>query len=408
LSQFRNRFLLIALVFIVGIGFFLYMLIKTRVVIKEVELRRKTEEALRSSEAQYRLLADHMKDQIWTMDMNLKPTYISPSVEKYRGFTFEEVVQLPIDKHLTAESFQQAMDFFSIEMPTALADKTYRLNRTLELEFFRKDGSTMWVECKFSFIRDEKENPVSILAEGRDITERRKSAEMLRQSEQNYRLLFENAGEGILIAQGDTIKFSNPSLADILEYPSDVINTKPFSSFIHPDDIAMIVDRHTRRMRGEPTETGYDFRILTAKGTEKWLHIISRLILWDGKPASLSFVMDVTERKNAEKALQESEEKHRLLIENIHDIIYTMNTDGIFIFVSAAWTDLLGHHVSEVEGKSFQQFVHPDDSEVCMTSKVSRIVSGILTDHGAGIHPVEFRSRTKRVRFSGLKVLPGT
>ena len=147
--------------------------------------RRRTEEALKQSESRYRLLADNMKDHVWLMDLNLKPTYISPSVETSRGYTFEEVAQLPLDKHLTAASLQSAMEFFSVEMPKALADTTYRLKRSLELEFYRKDGSTLWVETKFTFIRDENGKPLSILGVGRDITERKQAEEALKKSERN-------------------------------------------------------------------------------------------------------------------------------------------------------------------------------------------------------------------------------
>jgi PAS domain S-box-containing protein len=135
--------------------------------------RKQADEALRQSEAQYRLLANHMKDTVWLMDMDLKTTYISPSVEKLRGYTFAELQQLPLDQHLTPASFQLAMETLSVEMPKVMADSTYFFSRILELEFYRKDGTSFFSENTFSLIRDERGIPVSFLGEGRDITDRK-------------------------------------------------------------------------------------------------------------------------------------------------------------------------------------------------------------------------------------------
>ncbi|MCX5850255.1 MAG: PAS domain-containing protein, partial [Deltaproteobacteria bacterium] len=143
-----------------------------RGLLRDITERKETEELLRKSEEQYRLLADHIKDQVWLMDLDLKVTYVSPSAEKLLGYTLQELIKLPLDKLLTPTSIKTARDFYSTELSKALAaPPTYSLQRLLELEFICKDGRTYWSECAFSFIRNEKGNPVSILGEGRNITE---------------------------------------------------------------------------------------------------------------------------------------------------------------------------------------------------------------------------------------------
>ncbi|MEI6308815.1 MAG: PAS domain S-box protein, partial [bacterium] len=211
--------------------------------IMDITDRKQAEEALRESEAQYRLLADNVHDQVWLMDLNLKPTYISPSVEKLRGYAFEEIAQLPLDKQLTAASFQSAMEFFSIELPKALADPTY-FAHPLELEFYRKDGSTLWVENMFSLIWDENGKPLSLLGVGRDITERKRAEESLRESEERYRTLFETMTEGvILIAPDGQILHANPAAERILRLKRSEIEGHPYNSpgweLLRPDGTPM-------------------------------------------------------------------------------------------------------------------------------------------------------------------------
>jgi two-component system, OmpR family, phosphate regulon sensor histidine kinase PhoR len=157
---------------------------------KQAESQREAAlEALKHSEAHYHLLADHMTDIIWLMDMNLKLTYISPSGEKTRGYTLAELQQLPLDQTLTPASFQAAMAVFAAEMPKVLTDPGYSPVFTLELEFYRRDGSLQSVESKVSIIRDEQGQPTSILGQDRDIAERKRAEEQIRRSETRLRSL---------------------------------------------------------------------------------------------------------------------------------------------------------------------------------------------------------------------------
>ncbi len=160
--------------------------------------RTEAEDRLRESQARYRLLADNMTDAVWMMDMNLNVTYTSPSVEKLIGYTDEEIKQSTPEKFLTPESLNKAMAVFSEEVVKAKADPSYSPIRTLELEFCRKDGTTYWSESTFSFIRDEKGIPVSILGEGRDITDRKEAEHKLAEHRSRLEAIFRSVKDAIV------------------------------------------------------------------------------------------------------------------------------------------------------------------------------------------------------------------
>jgi len=171
----------------------------TNAIFQHVDITERTqaEEALKASEAQYRLLSEHTTDTVWMMDMDLKVIYHSPSVEKLRGFTAQEIMDMPLEKHVTPESLKLVSEIVLKEIPRVQSDPGYNPVLTLDLEYTCKDGSTVWTENKFSVIRDNNTGkPVAVLGEARDIRERRQAMAALRVSEEMYRSLFENMLNG--------------------------------------------------------------------------------------------------------------------------------------------------------------------------------------------------------------------
>ncbi len=149
---------------------------------RDITERKQAQEELREGERRYRLLAENAKDVIWTVDMNMRPTYMSPSITHLLGYSVEEAMALPMEAVYTPASFETAMKTLSEELAIEnMEQKDLSRSRTLELELNRKDGSIIPVEIKFSFMREPDGRPIAILAIARDTTERKQAEQDLQE-----------------------------------------------------------------------------------------------------------------------------------------------------------------------------------------------------------------------------------
>lgn len=146
----------------------------------DITERKKMEETIRTSEERYRLITDNMTDYVWLMDMNLQMQYVSPSTEKVRGFTFDELRAMPLDKHMTPASLAKVSEIMAqVLIPQRLENKDDKITVKYECEYYRKDGSTFVSDVSASVVRDNTGNPIGIAGIGRDITERKQMEQQL-------------------------------------------------------------------------------------------------------------------------------------------------------------------------------------------------------------------------------------
>lgn len=273
----------------------------------------------RESEAErwYRLLADNVADIICTLDLNLRVTYLSPSVTHLLGYELEEGL---------GQQWDQWIDVALTERSAAFADNAFKemvacvkqgetdvfQSWTTELEFIRKDGSTLWTESKASVLHNAEGRPVGFIGVVRDIAERKRAQEL-------FKTLADNSPNAVYIVQDSKLQFVNVQYrqqAALSE--SDLLGSDAYR-FVLAEDRDAVRRMSQAMLKGERSNP-YEYRFVSNDGQIRW--VIERVagIEHYGKPATLANFMDISERKQAEDVLIRSETQLRLLSQRIIEV----------------------------------------------------------------------------------------
>ncbi len=327
----------------------------------EAELKR-AKEVLKDSESKFQFLAENMADVVFAVDLNLITTYASPSIERLLGFTPQERMTQKADQQLTLKSQKLVFEALSEELSKEKESDPNR-SKTLELEYYHKDGSIKHLLTYVRGIRDSGGNLTGFYGSSHDITERKRAEEAFRREYSFRNAIINNVSEGLCVCHETTeypfVKFTiwNDRMTEITGYTMEQINRLGWYQTVYPDPEfqAKAIER-MKSMRHREDLLSEEWEITRADGNKRVLNISTSIVESnDGVVHVLALMQDFTERKRARDALRVSETRYRLLAENARDIIWTVDMNMRLTYVSPSVTRLLGFTEEEAMARTMQE-----------------------------------------------------
>ena len=353
-------------------------------------------QALSTSERHYRVLADNATDVIWILDLaTLKFDYISPSVERMRGFSREEAMALPLEETLSRPSLDEVTQILSDELARdGQPDADPQRSRTFNIQESHKDGTYGWAEVKVSFLRNEAGQPTAIIGVTRDIAERRRAEAAMVESEAKYRNLFINGTDLLCIhdLDGNLIE-TNLSYKKQYGWQAEDLNGINIRNLV-PDHHKQKFDAYLERILRNGADEGL-VKGFTKTGEEVVLEYRNTLIYdAEGKPKAVhGAARDVTEKRRAEKALRESEEKYRELVQYAPAGIYEFDLKAMrFLSVNDVMCEYSGYTREEFLDLDPYLLIAEESRETA-----AKVLKEVFSGRSDPV-PVEYKIRGKNGR----------
>ena len=302
--------------------------------------------------------------EAWTIDdPGPRIVYANESFTRMTGYTSEEIAGKTPRILQGPRTDRTRLD----EIRTAL---TEREPVRVELLNYRKDGTEFWVEVDIEPVTDERGNHTHWVSVQRDVTERRRQQEALRESEERLRtILVQYASDIITILEPDgTIRYQSPAIADTLGYPPEDVVGDNLLDYIYPEDVDRVTERLSGLLDSPGAGSPIEIRVRHADGSWRCFEGIGNNLIDDPRVRGLVInSRDITERKDAEEKLKEAEERYRALVENVPAVVYIDDVDeaNSILYRSPFVRDVLGYEPEEFLSNSYfwQNLLHPEDRE---------------------------------------------
>ncbi|CAJ37013.1 PAS domain S-box protein [Methanocella arvoryzae] len=324
----------------------------------EIEQRIRSEQALRESEEKYRNLVESISDVSWEIDSAGRFTYISPRIKDMMGYEPADFIGKTIEGFLAPGHARDIID----NVAQIFADpKHYSLQETHVLH---RDGHEIILEANGTVLYDDGGNFRGYRGVIRDVTARKQAEEAVRRAEEKYRNLVEDVNDWIwecdLTGQ---YTYSSPKVYDILGYhPEEVVGLRSID-LMAPEKAKKMAETIVATQQGGTPPQMLEVELLHKDGRTIFLEVSGKPISGE-QGAVIGFrgvARDVTEKKHIEQALLESESRLRSTIENVNDIVWEMDREAKFTYVSPKVKDILGYDPEYYLGRVIVEFMPQED-----------------------------------------------
>ncbi len=322
-------------------------------IIDDVTERKRLEDALRKSEEQHRHLAENISDVVWTTDLSVKLTWVSPSVKRVLGFTPEEYGKRTVRQNFPSPYVKQFIELLREERRRD-SDPHLDKNRTrlIEAEHYRSDGSLVWLAMHITFIRDSQGQITGLQGVNRDITKRKQAEVALQASEERLRQIIDLVphfifakdinGKFIIVnkATADAYGTTVEELTGMTD--ADFARSEEEVRFFRKDDMEVLNSRTPMIIPEE--------RITDSRGKIRYLSTTKIPFIFSEKklPAVLGVAVDITEQRWVE----EQNRKLSQAVEQSPVSIIITDLAGTIEYVNPKFTEVTGYHFNEAIGRN--------------------------------------------------------
>ncbi len=325
-------------------------------VVRDITQRRRAEENANDAHQRLKFHVENTPLAVIEWDKDFRVSRWSPSAERLFGWKAEEVM----GKRVTD------WDFVFPEDMDAVYEVAYRQRQGIERHGvsrnrnYKKDGSVLYSEWYNSTLYDKSGTLVSVLSLVLDVTTAKRVQEALRESEEQYRLLFESNPHPMWVYDLETLRFLAINDAAVYHYgyTRDEFLSMTIAEIRPPEDLAMLSEYVEKA--GPEIDRAGEWRHRKKDGTVINVEITSHQLNFAGRRAEFVLANDITERKLAETALRESEDRYRDLVENSHELMCTHDLDGRILSVNPWAARVLGYDQEALIGLNIRDGLVPE------------------------------------------------